>query len=588
MTSGRRRRVLPGLWGLLALAAVLAAAWPLQAMEQSPDEVVLTASDIKRLNVQTIQDLLNLVPGVQADSSTVTIRGSSEVRVLLDGLLLNSTLTAGSTVKWNLVSLPAVASVRIIKGGGSVVHGDDSSGGVIMIATKDLEGDQGYAQASFGGSGIQDHQLGGSLAGPDWGVRGDAGYYHSDGFRLNNDKTIWRLALKSTVTPESWEAERAAGRAAAPSLALNCSRYDRGLPGLPGFPNPQARERQRDFGASAAFTRHGVSSGTFLSNFRNDFSNPPRGLFTELESWTVRQELGGSFAPARLGPFRWGVSLQDSRVRGNQIDAVEEQACGLFATKAVSLEPLPIKLGLGLRQNLYSDFDAALNPEVDLTLVLGTLSLRAGVVCSNNVPTFLQRYYRSSSTEPNPGLDLERGVNYTLGASFRPSPRWQAEATLFYNTVRDRITFILGDQGVGRYENVGEALLDGLDLALTCRPARWLRVQMSYGYLEAKDQTTDLWLPGKPRHTARLDAQFIPTLSSQFGVKVNGCSQAYTRADNSQSAPGYATVDLRAEHLVGPFRIFGKLDNALDEDYLTGDGYPGPPRTWQLGIIWNF
>ncbi len=584
MSAGLRGWRMAGLW----LWAALLIAGPAGAAEQSPDRMVFTAGDIARLNVQTIQELLNLAPGVQADSSTVTIRGSSSVRVLLDGLLLNSALSAGSTIKWNLVSLPSVEEVVILKGSGSVVHGDDSSGGVIAITTKRLEGQRGYAQVSFGGSGIQDHQLGASRAAPGWGVRADAAYYHSDGFRLNNDKTVWRLNLKSTLTPDSWGPAKAAGTAEDPALALNYALNERGLPGLPGFARPHARERQRDFGASMAFKRFGVSSGTFLSNFRNDFSNPPQHMFTELESWAIRQELQGSADPAGLGRLGWGLSLQDRWARGNDINAVAEQSYGLYATKKIKADGLPAHLDLGLRHNGYSNFEPVLNPEANLLLTLGSLSLKAGAAASNNVPTFLQRYYRNSGAEPNPDLGLERGVNYTLGAAHRFSPRWQTELTAFNNLVKDRITFILGDHGVGRYENVGEARLDGIDWALTANPWRWLRVQAAYGYLDAKDAATGLWLPGKSRHTVRLDLQCLPTLDSQAGIKISHYSSAFIKADNSATAPGYYIVDIRGEYSFRGFRVFGKVDNLLDEDYLTGDGYPGPPRTWQLGVVREF
>jgi vitamin B12 transporter len=592
-TLSRRQtgRESPGPWrvmGLVIFSAVLLLVGRANGMELSPNKVVLTAGDIKRLNVQTIQDLLNLVPGVQADSSTVTIRGSSDVRVLLDGLSLKNALTPSVTIRWNLVSLPSVAKVVILKGSGSVSYGDDSSGGVIIISTKRLGGEQGYAQASFGGNGIQDHQLQFSRAAGVWGLRADAGYYHSDGFRLNNDKTIWRFGLKSSLAPASWQEEKARGRADDVSLAMNFSQTERGLPGLPAFPHPQARERQRDLGANLACKWLGVASGTYFTNFRKDFSNPETNMYTNLESLILRQEFKGSAVLGFLGPVTWGASLQDSRARGNELDAVEEQSYGIFASKKMALESIPLTLNLGLRENIYSNFESVLNPEADLTLILGMLSLHGGVTMSNNVPSFLQRYDRSSTTEPNPDLSLEKSTNFTFGASFQPSQKWRAEMSLFHDTVKDRITFVRGDGGIGRYENVGEALLAGLDLAITCRPWPWLHSQLAYGYLDAKDQSTGLWLPGKSRHSASLDIQVIPSANVQLGVKLSYNSQAFTKADNTETAPSYYTVDLRAEYSVMSFRIFGKVDNLLDEEYLTGDGYPASPRVWQLGVSRDF
>ncbi len=585
----RQHRPCAWLWicGII-LGAYLLLGGQAWAGDRSPNRVVLTAAEIRHLNVHTIQDLLNLVPGVQATSSTVSIRGSSEVRVLLDGLPLNNAVTAATNIRWNLVSLPAVRKVVILKGGGSVVHGDDSSGGVISIFTRRLDQDRGYAQVSFGGLGIQDHQLQVSRAGATWGLRADAAYYHSDGFRLNNDKTIWRFGIKSSISPASWKEQKARGLAGDPSLSVNYSQTERGLAGLPAFPHPQARERQQDLAAAFAFKYSGVSFGTYFTNFRKNFSNPPKHLFTDLESVTLRQDVKGQAELGLVGKVGWGLSLQGSRARGSDLDPVTEQGYGLFATKKISLESLPLSIDLGLRGNLYSDFDSALNPEIELTLALGALSLHGGLVMSNNVPSFVQRFYRSSTTEPNPDLDLERSTNLSLGATYQAASRWQAQASLFHNTVDDRITYIRGDGGVGRYQNLGKAILQGLDVSLACRPWPWLRFQAAYGYLDAKDDSTGLWLPGKSRHNARLDVQVLPWLDLKLGVKMTYSSQAFTRADNSETAPAYYTVDLRAEYLVNGFRIYAKVDNLLDKDYLTGDGFPGPPRVWRLGVSLDF
>jgi iron complex outermembrane receptor protein len=35
-------------------------------------------------------------------------------------------------------------------------------------------------------------------------------------------------------------------------------------------------------------------------------------------------------------------------------------------------------------------------------------------------------------------------------------------------------------------------------------------------------------------------------------------------------------------------KFFFRVDNCLDEEHLYADGYPAPPRTWQLGMGWDF
>ncbi|HDL98583.1 MAG TPA: TonB-dependent receptor, partial [Desulfobacteraceae bacterium] len=47
--------------------------------------VVITGDEIKEMNVHKIADVLNQVPGIKAGESSVSIRGSYKVKVLLDG-----------------------------------------------------------------------------------------------------------------------------------------------------------------------------------------------------------------------------------------------------------------------------------------------------------------------------------------------------------------------------------------------------------------------------------------------------------------------------------------------------------------------
>jgi len=104
------------------------------------ERVIITAEEIKNMNVRSIVELLNQTPGVNAGKQTVSIRGSHIVRVLLDGRPINDLLSAHRVVKWDIVSLENIERIEIHKGGGGAAFGDDTSGGVISITTKRVKG----------------------------------------------------------------------------------------------------------------------------------------------------------------------------------------------------------------------------------------------------------------------------------------------------------------------------------------------------------------------------------------------------------------------------------------------------------------
>ena len=65
---------------------------PVVQERDESDKIVITAEDIKRMNVRTVTELLNQIPGVRAGESSVNLRGTYKVRVLLDGRSINDPL----------------------------------------------------------------------------------------------------------------------------------------------------------------------------------------------------------------------------------------------------------------------------------------------------------------------------------------------------------------------------------------------------------------------------------------------------------------------------------------------------------------
>src|SRR5574340_708092 len=112
---------------------------------------VISAEDIKNSTAQNIPDLLRTEVGIQVNdlagnrrSYTVDLRGfgetaSSNTLVLVDGRRVNQPDLSG--VDWTEIPIERVSRIEIIKGGrGSVLYGDNATGGVINIITKEGEG----------------------------------------------------------------------------------------------------------------------------------------------------------------------------------------------------------------------------------------------------------------------------------------------------------------------------------------------------------------------------------------------------------------------------------------------------------------
>lgn len=111
---------------------------------------VFSRADIRRLGIQNLPQLVNLVPGYQGSRSdfssqnqSISSRGrrlgtvGSEVLVLIDGQRLNNDWSGGASQDDALISLENVARVEFIRGPGSSIYGSNAVMGVINIITGD-------------------------------------------------------------------------------------------------------------------------------------------------------------------------------------------------------------------------------------------------------------------------------------------------------------------------------------------------------------------------------------------------------------------------------------------------------------------
>ena len=67
---------------------------------RDPGKIVITEEDIKKMNVHSVVDLLNQIPGVSTTETFVSFRGSSvkNILVLLDGRAINNPVSSYQAV----------------------------------------------------------------------------------------------------------------------------------------------------------------------------------------------------------------------------------------------------------------------------------------------------------------------------------------------------------------------------------------------------------------------------------------------------------------------------------------------------------
>lgn len=545
---------------------------PLPAAEIAANgKYLLTRDQIRALNVRTINDLMNQIPGVSAGTSSVSILGSSAVRVFLDGRPINDPLSSRGTIKWELVSLNEVERIEVISGGETALYGDDSSGGVIKITTRRMDGDRGTVELGAGrfhaGNIDLDYQtrlrnLGVGLSlGGDW----------TDGFRVNNDVDSRTAGLKLNAPTSSGEKL---------DLSLDHAREKRGSPGLPEFPTPNARARNSTSGATLSYAVDHQLVTTYINQFERHNTNPDTALDTTLRSRTIGADLKGELALPALGRIKVGSNLETAEVSGNRIQSQREERLGLVGAKTVAPGDGATRFTFSLRWNYYSEYEETTSPELKLEHKVGKFSLTAGAAWTNNIPTFLQRYSESTTTRPNPDLQMEDITSYKLGAALQANGALSAGVSLFDSRISNNITFIRGDDGIGSYQNVGRVTQRGAEISLKWKPSPDWEIKPTHLYLDTFDEDTGNTLPFKPRSQSRLDIKWRITPAWSTGANTQLVSQQYSRADHQAPVSGYAVTSLQTDYTHGLNRFLLRIDNLFDRDYKYGDGFPAPPRIW--------
>ena len=547
--------------------------------ENETDKIVITAGDIKKMNARTITDLLNQIPGISAGESSVKLRGSTKVRVLLDGRSINDPLSRHGGIKLNLISLDNIERIEIYKGAGAVAFGDGTSGGVISVTSKRIRGSQGSIEASWGNFDTQNYSMNYRQQIKPFGVGVSLGWDMTDGFRENHDKDKKRIGVKINYEPAE---ERTF------DLSLNYSNEDRGRPGLPAYPSPKARAESEAFSSIFSCKLGRLNSGTHFGRFEKKDTNPDKNLETTLESWSLGEDITSNFSLGKLGLINAGANFEVAEVEGNKIDLHQEEKYAIFASKNIRFSKVPLNLGLGLRINFYSEFDHAISPEIKAGFDLGDFDIQAVVSKTNNTPTFLQRYYETTTTKPNPDLGMEEAMNYSLTVSHQFQESLAESVTLFLSEIDDRITYVRKSGGIGSYENLGEVSRKGAETQLKWTPNDFLEIKPSYAYLIAKDDITGNWLSCSAKHRIKFDVQYKPAEELTLTLNTKYVSKQFTRSDNKASVGGYAIADFRVDYFIKKAKLYFKVANLFDKSYSYGDGYPAPPRTWLIGVNYEF
>lgn len=135
---------------------------PLTIRETGKNITVLRPEEIRQMPAISIDEILQLVPGVEVQSrngfgaqADILMRGSTfaQVLVLVDGMRLNDPLTAHFNGNIPVLN-EEIARIEVLRGPAAAMYGPDAVGGLINIVTKTFSGKSGSGTEAGGEVGI--------------------------------------------------------------------------------------------------------------------------------------------------------------------------------------------------------------------------------------------------------------------------------------------------------------------------------------------------------------------------------------------------------------------------------------------------
>lgn len=172
---------------------------------------VIDAGEIERSTAQNVPELLAEAGAFVSDtggykrSYAVDIRGFGETAavntlVLVDGRRINQADLSGTD--WTLISLDRIERVEVVPGSrGTILYGDNATGGVINIITKEGTGLESRAAAHYGSYETYKGAAGIGGALDMWSFDVGASYLDSDGYRDNSQTEAKDIGATLRIDP---------------------------------------------------------------------------------------------------------------------------------------------------------------------------------------------------------------------------------------------------------------------------------------------------------------------------------------------------------------------------------------------------
>ena len=609
---------------------------------------VYTQDDIQRMPVNSVDDLLRTLPGVNINArqgfgvqADVGIRGTtfSQVLFMLDNTPLNDPLTAHFNTNIP-VSLSEIGQIELIRGPASTSYGADAVGGVVHIKTKmymereirsgDSLLNRVDADLAAGENSLRMADIGVELQGDRWRVSSSVRTSRSDGETFTNPGFAEGVSSQEQFSTFFDVTNYTA--AVSTRLGDNWSWYLRG--GVD----------ERDFNARYFYTRSifdesveqisskwGLSTLTRNSeNHRTELNssyrtlndifdfNPElapanehttRQLFLNLSHQYKLENISRQITSARI---MIGAQFLDKDIESTDRGDHREGTGGIYAIASAGFSNR-LHTTTSLRLQFDAVGNANLLPQLSAAYNLQRITFRTSVGRAIRVGDFTERYVSSQipNLTPlrnigNPDLEPEKSVTLDGGIDWRPNQNLLFSQTLFYRRSTNLIDYALTNESeITNADNLqpGEDYFYASNISSTDAIGfEWiadgtvhlgsqnqLNLNGGYTYIRTtgSGESVSRYIANHPSHQLSAGVRFQTSnlmISSHSGYNIRS-AEAVAIVDGEVPSSYFVTnLSISITPFQQPVRFYTRIMNLTDTTYQEILGAPMPGR-WIMGGV---
>ena len=577
---------------------------------------VLDGADIELRGYDSLADAMRTLPGIGVSNSggpgkstTLRIRGEEGYRTLLmiDGIKdLDPSATQVAPSFDSLLTTGDMERVEVLRGPQGFMYGADA-GGVVNVITGRGTGVAG-GRFSIEAGEFDTRKIAGSVSGGD-----DNGDFYVSVTDLNTDGFNAQTAdmvLRDKDGADNTTLHAKLGWNATENLRLQLvarnvdasTQYD-------GCFDPNTSATAYDCIGTADQTTYRVSAEQHSGDFTNSFGysnvdvtgdNLTLGVSTFKSQGSIdRTEYTGSYKPSDMLTLVYGVDLQREEVVDSTNSTLSQNQDGYYVEYQGSFND-SFFLTVGARYDDNEDFGTHTSGRVSLAYVQdlnggNALKYRASYGTGFRGPSLFEVSYNRGpdSFPPAHGLSLseETSQGYDLGIELDAANGLHFEATYFDQDITDEIFFDLATFS-GYLQSLGTSNSKGIELGLQAP------ISGQWHFLAN-------WTNNKTENTANAQRLRRPKNIGNLGVQYMSESNAFRFVANyrlSKDAidigtfpnptaplPDYEVLDLSVAYALNEtFELYGRVENATDQDYREVNGFNTAGRAVYGGVRLHF